>query len=322
MSGCATGTLRCPTYPRSFGALVFSVLFALAALASAQTGGPILYASLPDAPQPDPQIAQQTAPVPPQSPPKVPTEAPCQIKRDATAILQAGVAGAIAPNPANPPLSPDLEPASCPPLAPFINWYARFLNGPQVKPLTPKEKGLLAIRDLIDPFNFLSIAANSAIAVGSNSHSPYGPGMAGWARNAGVSFTEDMTAEFVGTFAIASIAREDPHYHRMPNATIKRRIAHAIYQIAWTQGDNGKGMINYDDLVGFAIDGAVANLYVPGQQTDVPATVSRYATALGTAPIDNFITEFLPSIASRIHTRVFFVQGIINQVARSETSGQ
>ena len=28
----------------------------------------------------------------------------------------------------------------CPP-QPIINWFARFLNGPQVKPLTPKEKG-------------------------------------------------------------------------------------------------------------------------------------------------------------------------------------
>lgn len=253
--------------------------------------------------------------------PKIPAEPPCQIKRDAEAILAAGVAGAISPNPANPMLSPDLEPTPCPPLAPLINWYARFLTGPQVKPLTPKEKGWLAIRDVGDPFNILTIAANSAITVGSNSHSPYGPGMAGWGRNIGVSFTEDMTAEFVGTFAIASIAHEDPHYHRMPNATIKRRIAHAILQIGWTEGDNGKGMINYDDLVGFAIDGAVANLYVPGQQTDFGATAVRYATALGTAPIDNFITEFVPSIASRIHARVVFVQGIINQVARTETAG-
>jgi hypothetical protein len=33
------------------------------------------------------------------------------------------------------------------------------------------------------------------------------------------------------------------------------------------------------------------------------------------APVDNFITEFLPDIASHIHVRVVLVQRIINQVA-------
>ena len=38
----------------------------------------------------------------------------------------------------------------------------------------------------------------------------------------------------------------------------------------------------------------------------------------GTAPIDNFITEFLPDIARHLHVRIVLVQRIINQVARTE----
>jgi hypothetical protein len=63
------------------------------------------------------------------------------------------------------------------------------------------------------------------------------------------------------------------------------------------------------------LDDEISNLYVPGRQTDLPASASRYAIGLGLAPIDNFITEFVPSIASRIHTHVVFVQRIVNQVA-------
>ena len=62
----------------------------------------------------------------------------------------------------------------------------------------------------------------------------------------------------------------------MPNASIKRRIGHAIYQVVWTQGDNGKGMVNYADLVGFAIDDEIGNLYVPGRKTNLPASAERY----------------------------------------------
>ena len=48
----------------------------------------------------------------------------------------------------------------CVPHLPIINWYARFLTGPQVKPLTPLEKAHLAAHNVIDPFNLITIAAS------------------------------------------------------------------------------------------------------------------------------------------------------------------
>jgi hypothetical protein len=187
--------------------------------------------------------------------------------------------------------------------------------------MTPKEKAWLAVRNVGDPFNALTILGSSAIAVGADSHSAYGPGFHGFERYAGVSLTQDMTGEFFGTFLIPSVTRQDPHYHRMPKASIKKRIAHALYQVVWTQGDDGKGMVNYADVVGFAIDDEIANLYVPGRETNLPASVARYGTSLATAPIDNFITEFLPDVARRIHVRVVLFQQIINQVANTKDNG-
>ena len=105
-------------------------------------------------------------------------------------------------------------------------------------------------------------------------------------------------------------------------ASIKRRAWHTITQVFWTQGDNGHPMLNYADLVGFAADDAISNLYVPGQQTSLSASAERYGIALATAPIDNVVTEFLPDLARRIHIRVVLVQRIINQVARTDNNGQ
>lgn len=231
----------------------------------------------------------------------------------AVAVLSAGSAPVPAPQLVSPVL--------CVPHLPIINWYARFLNGPQVKAMTPLEKAHLAGRNLVDPFNIITILGEAGISIAANSHSVYGPGFDGWGKYSGVSFTQDMVSEFFGTFLIPSIFRQDPHYHRMPDATIKRRIFHCIDQIAWTQGDNGKGMVNYADLVGFALEDGVDDLYVPGQQTNLRASAARYGTTLGSAPIDNFITEFLPDIASHIHVRVVLVQRIINQVARTGSPG-
>jgi len=202
--------------------------------------------------------------------------------------------------------------------APAINWFARFLNGPEVKPLTTKEKARLAVRNIVDPFNAITILGDAGISVGSDAHSPYGPGMPGFGRYVGVSFTQDMTGEFFGTFLIPSIAHQDPHYHRMPDASVPRRVLHAISQVAWTQGDNRKGMLNYANLVGFAIGDEIGNLYVPGRQTNASATAARYSIGLATAPVDNFITEFLPDVARHIHVRVVLVQRIIDQVAKTD----
>jgi hypothetical protein len=85
----------------------------------------------------------------------------------------------------------------------------------------------------------------------------------------------------------------------------------------WTQGDNGKGMLNYANLVGFAIDDEISNLYVPGRQTNLPASAERYATGLASAPIDNVVSEFLPDVASHIHVQVVVIQRIIDQVAKT-----
>ena len=205
---------------------------------------------------------------------------------------------------------------------PLIDWYARFIDGPQAKRMTPKEKAWLAVRDVADPFNALTIMASSAVAVGANSHSAYGPGMTGWGKYVGVSYSQDMTGEFFGTFLIPSIVHQDPHYHRMPQASMKRRIAHVLYQVVWTQSDDGQGMVNYADLVGFGIDDEIANLYVPGRDTNARATAERYGTALALAPTENAVTEFLPDIARRLHVRVVLIQQIINQVAnKGGTSG-
>ncbi len=274
------------------------------------------HASLPQAPQPQP------APSAPSTPKA--SLPPCPVK-PASVLAQPAAAAQTAVPPAHPAAatpgaSPTQQTQPCKPARP-VNWFARFLNGPEVKPLTPAEKARLAARNLLDPFNAITILGQSGIAVASDSHSPYGPGMLGFGKNVGVSYAEDMTGEFFGTFLIPSLTRQDPHYHRMPGASIRRRAFHSAMQILWTQGDNGRGMVNYANIVGSAIDLGISNLYVPGEQTHLSADATRYSIGIATAPIDNYITEFLPDVARRIHVRIVLVQRIINQVATTEGGG-
>lgn len=250
--------------------------------------------ALADAPVPLLEAAQEPSASP------TPTPNPCP-KRD-------GSTGAAGFHPANVPCT--RKP---------LNFYQRFANGPKDQPLTGWDKGWLAARNLVDPFNLITIGGEAGISVAFNAHSPYGPGMPGYARYVGTSFTQDMVGEFFGTFAIPALTHQDPHYHRMEHAKIPRRAWHAIAQVFWTQSDSGGMMPNYANLVGFAADDEISNFFVPGRETNLRASAERYGTSLATAPIGNFVNEFLPDIASRIHVQIVVVQRIINQVAGKET---
>lgn len=201
--------------------------------------------------------------------------------------------------------------------------FAQYLKSPDVVPLTARDNLHSALKNLIDPFNLLTIAGDSAVGVATDSHSVYGPGMEGFSKYAGVSITEDMTGEFFGTFLVPSLIHQDVHYHREPFMPIKHRILHAIVQVVWSQSTTGTPMPNYANLVGGIATAVVSNTFVPGPgRQGFSATAQRLAIAFATSPSGNLIEEFVPDIASRINLRVVIFQRILNTVSIEEAGGQ
>jgi hypothetical protein len=194
-----------------------------------------------------------------------------------------------------------------------VNYFERFVDA-GIHPLTARQKGYLALRNTVDPYNFATIGFFSAISVASDSHSAYGPGFPGFARNFGVAYCETAVDAFFGTFLIPAIAHQDPHYHRMPNASYARRALHAITAVVWGQSDYGVGMPNYSTLITTPVGDGLGNLYVPGRQKSWGSAAARDITAIATDPIGNFITEFVPDVASRVNVRIVLIQQIVNRV--------
>jgi hypothetical protein len=186
--------------------------------------------------------------------------------------------------------------------------------------LSSMDKLRIAASNVVDPFNLITIGVSAGINIGSNPDTAYGPGMKGWAKNSGTLLTEDMTGAFFGTFLVPSIMRQDPRYYRMPHASIPRRIANAIVQPVWSRSDSGKPMLNYGSLIGTPMTITLANVYVPGQEQGVGPVAASSAIAIASAPIDNFITEFLPDVAAHFKIRIVILQRLVNHIAA--TGGQ
>jgi len=202
----------------------------------------------------------------------------------------------------------------------LFNPYQRFLDTKVIIPLTPRQKGYLALHNLTSTANLLTTVAVSGFSIGLDSHSAYGPGWKGFGKNVGVSLLQNTTGEFFGSFLIPSIAHQDPRYYRMPEASMPRRFLHAISRTVIAQHDDGTLMPNYATLLTYPINAEISNQYVPGIHADAASTMARIATGLATDPANNLISEFLPDVARHVNIRIVFVQRLLNQVA-SERSG-
>jgi hypothetical protein len=207
------------------------------------------------------------------------------------------------------------------PCSELIYPYQRFLASNIVIPMTWQQKGFLALHDLADPASIGTILGISAITVGANSHSAYGPGLKGFGKSVGVSLLQDATAQFFGAFAIPAIAHQDPRYFRMPHASIGKRIVYSISRTVVSRSDSGKSMPNYATLLNYPIGAELANLYVPGIHPDGASTVARIFTGYALDPANNLLNEFLPDVASHVNVRIIFVQRILNNVASINSSG-
>jgi hypothetical protein len=211
----------------------------------------------------------------------------------------------------------DVVPKPC---SELVYPYQRFLTTNVVIPMTSRQKGYLAVHELTDPANFGTILGISAITVGVDSHSAYGPGLKGFGKTVGVSLSQDATGQFFGTFVIPSLAHQDPRYFRMPHAKLTKRIIYSLSRTLISRHDDGTSMPNYATLLTYPISAVIANQYVPGIHGDVPSTFARIATGYATDPANNLLNEFLPDVASRVHIRIIFVQRILNNIA-SGTNG-
>jgi hypothetical protein len=201
------------------------------------------------------------------------------------------------------------------PCSELIYPYQRFLTTEVVIPMTWQQKGYLALHDLTDPANFGTIVGISAITIGADSHSAYGPGLKGFGKTVGVSLLQDATGQFFGAFAIPAIAHQDPRYLRMPHAKLSKRIIYSISRTVIGRNDDGSSMPNYATLFNYPIGAVLSNQYVPGIASDASSTIVRIITGYATDPANNLLNEFLPDVASHIHVRIIFVQRILNNIA-------
>ena len=208
------------------------------------------------------------------------------------------------------------------PCAGSSHLFSRFVDSPEPQPLTPGQKAMLAAHNVIQPGSLATLGGSSAFTILTNAHTSYGPGFVGLGRSFGIGLVQDATGQFFGTFAIPALAGEDSRYHRMPHASVRRRVLHAVTHTVISQHDDGRPMLNVSTLATYPISAEISNLYVPGVHGNGPSTVERILTGYATDPIDTLVTEFLPDVARHIQVHILFSQQILNSLSAEDGPGR
>ena len=194
----------------------------------------------------------------------------------------------------------------------------RPIEGPeQSAALGPSGKFHLAVRNYLDPLNIAGTLADSAISnATSSSASAFGTGWPGFGRRFGMSMGDEALGEFFSTFLVASLGRQDPHYHRNPDAGTGHRIVYAISRVAIARSDSGKPMFNFAEFAGTTASSLVETTYHFDRDESPGAVASRIFVSIGFDAGWHLMNEFLPDIASHLNPRFIFLRRLAERAAK------
>ena len=184
-------------------------------------------------------------------------------------------------------------------------------------PLTPSGKFRLALKNFSDPVNIGGTALDAEISnATSSSTSAFGTGGSGFGKRFGMSMADNGLNEFFSTFLVASIAHQDPHYHRDPDANTGKRILYALSRVAVSRSDSGMPMFNYAEFVGTTASALVEVPYHFERDESAGAISSRIVVSIGSDAAWNLMNEFLPDVAKHLNPRFFFLRRLAEKAAK------
>jgi hypothetical protein len=168
------------------------------------------------------------------------------------------------------------------------------------KPLTPKQKFLLAANNSVSGFTFIGTAAGAGFSQALNLKSGYGQGAEGYFKRWGSGMAFVATSNMIGTFAIASALHEDPRYFVENSGNFRESVRYAVSRVFVCRRDNGTTGTNWAGILGPLGSAGVANTYLPPDYQGVGHTFGNWGIALGISAGTNLLREYWPHINKKL----------------------
>jgi hypothetical protein len=186
---------------------------------------------------------------------------------------------------------------------------------PDRVPLGVSGKFRLAVANVSDPFAVTITAIDSELANATAPASTLPRGAAGFGERFGMAMAGEASSEFFSTFLVSSLFRQDPHYHRDPEASTKSRVGRALSYVVVTRSDSGARMFNFAEFLGTASSSALEGTFHPEWKKGVGAGANRIFISIGSDAAWNLMTEFLPDVARHVNPRLLLLRRLAEKAA-------
>jgi len=233
----------------------------------------------------------------------------CSLKLTTLLFLSISLAGQATPPPAPPadlpdapvakPVPADIDtPADKRVLGVLPNY--RTANPYSVyKPLTVKEKMVIASKDSFDyPLYFLG-GAFAALDQLTNADPSYGQGVKGFAQRYAADYGDQMFGNLFTEGIMPSLLHQDPRYFRMSTGSIGKRTLHAIGGTFVTHDDSGKRDFNYSEWLGNSAAVAISQAYHFDDRNALSAS-EKLVEQCGVDTVAQILKEFWPDIKRKL----------------------
>jgi len=145
-------------------------------------------------------------------------------------------------------------------------------------------------------------AALVAAAYGQAVNSPagYGQGGEGYAKRFGALMGRAASFNIFGTFAIASMVREDPRFYVKKDLSFMQSVKYSAVRVVAAQSDSGERMPDFAGILGPMAAEALANTYYPKGNRSVGDAFVRYGSDQGWRFAGNMFRQYWPKINRKL----------------------
>lgn len=173
-------------------------------------------------------------------------------------------------------------------------------NGQNSAPLTSWQKLHLAFEDSANPFEVAEAAIKAEYYRGTNPRKKIGHGGAGYMKQWGASYLDEISGNAFREFLYPSLLHQDPRYYRRGKGSIASRVAYAFSRVVVTRGDGGGREFNASGVLGSATSTTISQLYYPAAGRGVGRTFVNIGLSLVGSGASNTFKEFWPDVARRL----------------------
>jgi hypothetical protein len=174
--------------------------------------------------------------------------------------------------------------------------YATVGNEDSFGPLSVKQKFMLSVDSIVDPYTFAFIGVQAGISQAQNSEPAYGQGMMGFAKRYGTSFADAGIGTTMTTSLFPALLHQDPRYFQSGTGSILHRTEYSISRLFVTRSDSGEHQFNTSEILGNLVAAGISNTYHPTEDRSVANTMSVWGTDIMWDGVSNVLKEFWPDI--------------------------